>query len=270
MQMNSEDKALAMALLAKSAGDLVEDFADVVVEPVTTGLSGATVLRATQPGRSPRYLKLAHRAAAAALRDEVARTQWLAAHGVAVPHVLNVEERPNAYAVLMDTVPGVPADQSDLPVLYLGDALGQALAALHSLSPAQCPFDETLAVRLARASTAVAAGEIDGHAFDARNHSIAPAALLAGLVATPPREDVVVVHGDATMSNLMIDNKGQVGFIDCSNAGRGDRYLDLALLAADIENHHGAEAAVRFRKAYGVNHWDHAKARFYLDLYEFF
>jgi aminoglycoside phosphotransferase len=83
-------------------------------------------------------------------------------------------------------------------------------------------------------------------------------------------EDIVVVHGDTTLSNLMIDPEGNVGFIDCGSAGRGDRYLDLAVLAGDIADHHGTDAAAGFAAAYGERTWDTAKARFYLDLYELF
>ena len=82
--------------------------------------------------------------------------------------------------------------------------------------------------------------------------------------------ELEVVHGDATLSNMMIDDDGTLGFIDCGHAGRGDRYLDLAVLAADIADKRGAEAAAQFAGACGLPLWDAAKARYYLDLYELF
>ena len=153
-----------------------------------------------------------------------------------------------------------------LPVALL--AMG--LAALHALPPEGCPFDESLAIRLARANRAISAGEMDPGEFPAHNLGIAPEVLLQRLIADEPGEDIVVVHGDATLSNMMIDKNGNLGFVDCGNAGRGDRYVDLAVLAADIEDDRGAEAAAQFVKAYGVHAWDPAKARYYTDLYELF
>lgn len=263
--MNHEAEALAL-LRADGAAAL----ADVRLERVTTGMSGARVYRVVQPGRLVRYVKIGRDDAAAALRDEAARTAWLASQGIAVPSILRVSNQPGSYAILMHALPGTPADVSILPAPRLAVALGKAMAALHALRPSDCPFDETLGVRLPRAAKAVAAGDIDGADFEAHNRGTAPGALLARLSAPQPSEDVVVVHGDATLSNLMVDGEGNVGFIDCGNAGRGDRYLDLAVLAADIAEHHGAEAAAGFTAAYGERHWDAAKSRYYLDLYELF
>jgi aminoglycoside 3'-phosphotransferase II len=201
------------------------------------------------------------------MRDEVARTAWLFARGIHVPRILCMEEQADRLAVLMEAVPGVPADVSPLPVL---DALAKGLAALHTLSAAECPFDESLATRLPRAAAAIAAGKVDPGTFEPRHRGIAPEALLARLIAEQPDEDIVVVHGDAMLNNIMITAQGELGFIDCGNAGRGDRYLDLALLATDIEAHHGAQAAARFVACYSEASWDRAKAGFYLDLYELF
>ncbi len=138
-------------------------------------------------------------------------------------------------------LPGAPAETLRCPCPELVDALAAALTALHALPPTDCPFDETLAKRLARATAAVAAGEVDPSQFADRNSAVKPDDLLARLAATQPAEDLVVVHGDATLSNLIVDDGGCIGFVDCGNAGRGDRYLDLAVLADDIREHFGPE-----------------------------
>lgn len=263
--MNHEAEALA---LLRPDGDAA--LSDVRLERVTSGMSGARVYRVVQPGRLVRYVKIGRDEAVAPLQEEAARTAWLASQGIAVPSILRVSNQPGSYAILMHALPGTPADVSILPAPRLIAALAQALAALHALPPDDCPFDETLGTRLPRAAAAVAAGKIDSGDFEAHNRGTAPEALLARLRAPQHAEDVVVVHGDATLSNLMIDAEGNVGFIDCGNTGRGDRYLDLAVLAADIAEHHGAAAVASFTAAYGERNWDAAKARYYLDLYELF
>lgn len=261
-----QDMRLAMALLLDSGS---KQPSEARLVPVSGGMSGATVIRAIERGRPPRYVKIARGRYAAALRDEIARTRWLAARGIAVPHIVCTEDRADCVAMLMHAAPGSPIDDSRLPSSRIAAALGAALAALHAVPADDCPFDETLATRLARAAAAVAKGEIDGDDFDDRNSGVAPDVLLARLGAALPAEDIVVVHGDATLDNVMIDTGGGVSFIDCGNAGRGDRYLDLAVMASGIAEHFGADAVKDFARAYG-GAWDGVKARYYLDLYELF
>lgn len=265
--MTDDHEAFARALLRKE--DRTGN-SQPRLEPVTGGMSGAAVFRVVRGARPPRYLKVALNDAAAALLDEIARTGWLAKRGIPVPRILRIEDQSDRVAVLTEAMAGVPADTSPLPVARLIEALAKSLAALHALPPGDCPFDESLAIRLSRAAEAVSAGEIDPDEFDPRNRKIAPEALLRRLTASKPDEDIVVVHGDATLSNIMIDESGTPGFLDCGHAGRGDRYIDLAVLSADIEEHFGVKAAARFAGLYGTVGWDTAKASYYLDLYELF
>jgi aminoglycoside 3'-phosphotransferase-2 len=247
-----------------------EELAEAKFEPLATGLSEAAVFQVTAGGRPPRYLKMAHGKAAAALRQEIARTTWLAQRHVRVPEILRVEDKAAQTILLMKAVPGFPGHERPLATADLIAALASALGRLHALPIAECPFDESVATRLSRASAAIAAGEVDPDAFDPRNRATDPADLLARLALNRPAEDSVVVHGDATLSNMIVDSDGTVGFVDCGNAGRADRYTDLAVLYTDISDHYGAEAAQRFSRIYSPAGWDGAKARFFSDLYELF
>jgi aminoglycoside 3'-phosphotransferase-2 len=266
--MTDAPETLARELLMLDDG---ADAAAAVLKSVTGGMSGTAVFRATRPGRPPRYLKIAHdRDSADALRAEIARTAWLGERGVAVAEILHVLDRGDRAGMLTAAMTGLPADTSPLPTPLLIAALAKTMAALHALPPGLCPFDETLAIRLGRAQRAIAEGSVDPAAFEPRNRAARPADLLRRLTAAPPRESIVVVHGDATLSNIIIDNDGTTGLIDCGNSGRADRYTDLAVLYADIQAHRGAEAAEQFIHAYGLHAYDAAKARYYGDLYEFF
>lgn len=263
--MNNGHKSLARAVLAMHGGG-----ARARLVPVTIGMSEAAVFRVTG-GDEPLYVKAATGPAARALRDETARTRWLGAQGVPVPTVLHVADQNAGVAMLMAALPGQPADLSTMPTPRLVAALAKALASLHALSASACPFDETLETRLARAERAIAAGEADPAEFDERNRGIAPVDLLRRLRAEQPRGgDIVVLHGDATLGNIIIDDNGCVGFIDCGHAGRGDRYTDLALLHADIIEHRGRDAGSQFLAAYGASDFDDARGRYFLDLYELF
>jgi aminoglycoside 3'-phosphotransferase-2 len=239
------------------------------IESVTEGMSGADLFRVTEDGQPLRYLKIARDEMIAPLRNEIARAQWLGSQGIRVPDILRVEEHHGELAMLTAGLPGAPADDNPLADDLLIDAIAAAMKTLHRLPPAACPFDESLAVRLAAAAKAVVNEDVDPEYFEPRNHGVAPAVLLDRLMAEPPAEDIVVVHGDASLNNLIVDADGHVGFVDCGNTGRGDRYLDLAVLAVEIEETFGAGAAARFIRVYGAP-WNAEKARYFSDLYELF
>ncbi|MDO9411803.1 MAG: aminoglycoside 3'-phosphotransferase [Pseudolabrys sp.] len=257
--MNDDHESLARDVLE------LHGETHAALEPVTIGMSEASVFRA-----GATFVKVATGTAATALRDEAARTQWLAARGIHVPLLLRIDDRGGSIAVLMAAMAGVPADESPLPTPVFVQRLGQALAELHALPIAPCPFDESVTVRLARAQAAIDKGDVNPSDFEPRNRKTKPADLLHRLRSEQPRDDIVVLHGDATLGNIIIDGNGIPGFIDCGNAGRGGRYTDLVLLHADIVEHRGVDAGAQFLAAYGAQDFDTAKARFYLDLYELF
>jgi aminoglycoside 3'-phosphotransferase II len=240
--------------------------------PVTSGESGAHVFRILDPTAGDRYLKIAMGAGADHLRREVERTQWLASVGIRVPTVLLRFGSTAAFAVTMTALDGQSAagigGENWRPVVR---AIAHAFVAIHGLPVNACPFDETLNVRLARAHDHVRKGEIDSSQFDARNAGVAPEDLYERLKAgVPAQEDRVVIHGDATLSNLIFANDGKIGFVDCGNCGRSDRYVDLAPLVRELADRFGAEARNIFLHTYGMLEWDDRKAEFYGDLYELF
>lgn len=246
------------------------ELAGARIEPVTEGMSGALLFRVSANCQPVRYLKVAQDDAIPALRREIERTKWLAGKGLSVPPILRVEEKSDQAVMLTQAVPGLPAETTTLTPARLIPALAHGLATLHQLPPASCPFDESLAVRLSNAANAVASGEVDPESFDPRNRGTTPESLLTRLAENQPEQDIVVVHGDATLTNLVVDEEGNLGFVDCGNAGYGDRYIDLAVLHGEIQERFGPEAAALFVRSYGLCDWDANRARYFSDLYELF
>jgi aminoglycoside 3'-phosphotransferase-2 len=266
--MDRHRSTLSLAALSL-AGDWKE-LAHARIEPVTDGMSGAELFCVSEDGQPVRYLKIARNQSIASLRREIERTQWLSAQGFRVPAILRIDEQADQLAMLTQAVPGMQAQSSTIPPDRLMDILARGMAALHRLPPASCPFDESLSTRLSVAEQVVAAGDVEPEHFEHRNHGITPEMLLQRLKDDRPTEDTVVIHGDATLTNLIVDADGGLGFVDCGNAGRGDRYIDLAVLYGEIEDHFGDEAASDFIRAYGLRDWDAVKARYFSDLYELF
>ena len=240
--------------------------------PVTSGMSGAYVFRILDPQSGDRYLKVGIGTNADQLRREGARTKWLASEGLRVPEVVMQFDGANLFAMTMAALDGqssvFTSPDNWRPVV---GAIAHAFAAMHSLPTNACPFDESLNVRLARARELIRRGEIDAAQFHTRNAGITPEGLYRRLEAgIPAQEDCVVTHGDATLSNLIFGNDGKIGFVDCGNCGKSDRYVDLAPLFGELADQFGPQARDMFLETYGRLHWDMQKVEFYSDLYELF
>jgi aminoglycoside 3'-phosphotransferase II len=240
---------------------------DARFETVVAGMSGAEVCRVR--GEPERYLKIGRGRQAGVIRDEAARTATLRQLGAPVAAADLFTDGKRSAALLMNALPGAPANFSQLSPEVVVRAAAGALRALHDLPIDNFGFDERVVVRLARAKRDIAGGDVNPQHFEARNKNTAPALLHAKLKATIPPETFVVVHGDATLDNIIIADDEKIGFIDCGRAGLADAYTDLAVMTGDIAERFGPEWVEPFMKAYGAE-LDPSKAAYFSDLYEFF
>jgi aminoglycoside 3'-phosphotransferase-2 len=235
------------------------------------GMSGASVFRVRSANSISHYLKVACDDRAHVLAEEIARTEWLSAHDIAVPRFVKQFQSETFTAALMTAVPGRHLTQDEENLLKMVHSLGRGLALLHSIPSETCPFDEMPITRLQRAKKAVDSGLVDITQFDERNVRLTPRRIYDRLIRNiPTRNQTVVAHGDATLSNILVCPSGEVGFIDCGNSGRSDPYLDLAILKEDLLTCFGTDAAQRFLEAYGLREWDEQRDNFFRDLYELF
>jgi aminoglycoside 3'-phosphotransferase-2 len=243
---------------------------DREAEQVQEGMGGASVFRLPDAD-GDRFLKLASGPVAPPLAQEIARTEWLSRRRLHVPQILMAVRTETVVAILMTAVAGRHLVSGDGNVLEAARTIGRGLARLHALPIADCPFDETVGTRMQRAREAVDRNLIDASEFHGRNAGVSPEEVYERLVRTiPGTEDLVVIHGDATLSNQLIRPDGDLGFIDCGNAGRSDRYVDLAIIEEELRTEFGPDAAGCFIAACGVHMWDERKAAFFSDLYELF
>jgi aminoglycoside 3'-phosphotransferase II len=267
MPLTMADQDL-IAVLPKAWRSAICQFA---IERTDRGMGGANVFRLHDPGGTELYLKVVAGTAVSELRREIERTTWLEKHGVRVPEIIRVHEGSSFGACLMTPVPGChPQEVLGRRSQVMLD-LANGLRSLHSMPTANCPFDESIGARLTRAGEMIKAGVINPECFADRNKGLSPETIYDRLVhSIPEHESVVVVHGDATFDNLLVDETGRVGFVDCGYAGRGDRYLDLSTLVMEIDEHFGWEAKHLFVSSYGIGDLDTRKSEFFNDLYELF
>jgi aminoglycoside 3'-phosphotransferase-2 len=253
--------------------------AGAALGPIDPGRARAEVWRVERDGRVDAVVK---RTAPADEADpwaggavaEAERLRWLAGRA-AVPEVRAVHvDADGAGWLLTGALPGTDATD----VAHHGDverlvaAVGRGLRRFHDEVPvAACPFDTRLEVRLAAARARIAAGRVDPDDFEPLHRGRRPEDLVE-LVESLHRddEDLVVVHGDPSLPNVVLGHGEVVGWVDVGRSGVADRYLDLAIVARSVARNVGASAVGPLFDAYGVDWPDVRRIECYTLLDELF
>lgn len=208
----------------------------------------------------------------ALLRQEIDVMRWLGERA-RTPAILWAGPCEAGYGLITEAVPGSPVshvaqDQARGALI----ATIEALAALHALPSADCPFDRTLAARWPLAQAQVEAGLVDEDDFDAERAGwTAPQALAHARAIAPTSEDLVLTHGDASLPNFIWSEGGAVTLLDLGRFGLADRYQDLAIfLRSAKRNHPHIDAPALLREHYPLAQVDETACAFYRLLDEFF
>ncbi len=231
-------------------------------EPVTVGESDTEVYR-----RDSVYAKCCGPAGVEELAVERDRLKWLA--GTSIPGATLVDwwEGPEGAALLTSAVPGVAA--SELPWSpELVRSFAGALRAFHELPVESCPFERRLDDVLSQVEDVVRRGAVNPAFLTDAWRQIPPEELLAQLRSEVPeilgKLEPVVCHGDACLPNFLFDpdTLEWTGAIDVGRLGIADRYADLALAVAQIEDEWSADPE-DFLSNYGVGSGDRQRLTFY-------
>jgi aminoglycoside phosphotransferase len=239
-------------------------------------MSGARVWRIEAEGQRVRYLKHATGARGRELGEERERLAWLRER-LPVPVVTGWAQDDAGAWLLLGALQGAMAHETAGEIPALVRALGEGLRRVHALPSANCPFDMRLGARLTRAALNIEAGLVDEENVRAAN-GVAPDALLRQLEAARPLEpsgDLVVVHGDYCLPNLLItlERSGAPrvsGYLDWGRAGISDRYLDLAIGARTLRHNLGPGWESLFFMSYGLPEPDRERLAWYETLDELY
>jgi aminoglycoside 3'-phosphotransferase II len=241
---------------------------DALVDLVDHGRSGDLVAKAGEAvvkfASTPANIEL--------LAREIAVLEWLGPQVPTAP-VLWTGELEGGLALVMENLPDRPVSHLSLQEAADGlAATAQALAALHGLDPAGCPFDMRLDIKFALAERHVAAGLVDEDDFDGERVGWnARQALDAAYATRPATERLVLTHGDASLPNFLWSPGRPVRLIDLGRFGLADPYQDLALFLRSAKyNHPDLDAAAILREHYPLAQIDEAACDFYRLMDELF
>ncbi|WP_328334041.1 aminoglycoside 3'-phosphotransferase [Kribbella sp. NBC_00382] len=234
-------------------------------EPVTGGESGAEVYR-----RGEVFAKCCGVSGVGELAAERGRVEWLARTSVPGARVLDWIEWAGGAALLTSAVPGVAA--VDLPWSdKLVASFARGLRALHELPVEECPFERPLAQVVEQAADVVRRSAVTVDFLREDWRATPPDELLARVraeqdeFAAKAAGDLVVCHGDACLPNFLFDpdTLELAGVIDVGRLGAADRYTDLALVPAQLDDVWSVDARAFFT-AYGHPDPDAKRLDFYL------
>jgi kanamycin kinase/aminoglycoside 3'-phosphotransferase-2 len=176
---------------------------------------------------------------------EARRLEWLAGRS-RVPAVLSLAREGDTWTLVTEALPGVHCDDPAV--------MARALRSLHAVPIDDCPFDSGWDALLAEAASAVAGDRVGEIGPDDEIHGHSPGEVLSELLALPPpANDLVLVHGDACVPNVLVEGSRLSGFVDVGRAGIGCRAFDLALASRSLDTNLGAGAGNRFLEAYGAS-----------------
>lgn len=257
--------------LSKAKKSLSPLLDDCTFEEAEHGESNARVLRVLMPDGDAAYLKYGFGVSAEEIRHEHERLVWLR-YQARAPRVLSYASGFDASFLLTEALSGRTGDDaSSADPATIVKGMAQALRELHSIPPQECPFDESLSVRLRRAAIRMEAGLVDEEDFDLPRQGARVTDLYQQLVRQAPGTgQLVVAHGDACPENFIFLGDAFVGLLDCGRVGLADKYQDLALASRNIGAVYGRELADLFFVAYGEPNPDLDKIEYYRILDEFF
>lgn len=253
---------------------LREKIGSATWEKNTIGMSGAGVykLSGIEAGGNA-YLKMAKSGGPETLRAEMEKLKWLADFHWA-PKVLHYENNCDTEYILLSEIEGENLKESEAGILHpteIGRMVAEGLLAIHQLNIANCPFDESIQVKLNKAAQRIQAGLVDADDFDPVYHGQTAEQLFSLLEMNQPQEEnIVFTHGDYSLANILTKNFQITGFVDWGRAGLSDRHQDIAIAIRSLQHNFTDEASQMFINTYGRDKIDFDKVRYYILLDELF
>jgi aminoglycoside phosphotransferase len=242
--------------------------------PVSIGRSDASTARILRPD-GDWFLKLqAVDDLGTTLVGEAERMRWLGSF-VAVPEVVAAGSDGTHEWLVASALSGSDATQPEhhFDLERLVRDLGQALRRFHDLVPIEtCPFDSSTSAAVEHARARVEAGRIDESDFEPLYRGMSAAELYELMVASEVQvdDDLVVLHGDYCVPNVVVHQGSVHGYLDVGRAGVGDRHRDLAIACRSVAHNFGGHAVGLFLDGYGIDRPDLARLDFFVMLDEFF
>jgi len=115
--------------------------------------------------------------------------------------------------------------------------LAEGIKMLQSVQIDNCPFDNSLDIKLNDARENIENNLVDMSDWEANNRSDTPSELLTYLQNNKPTGSTnMFTHGDYCLPNVLLKDNKISGFIDLGQCGIADMYQDIALCVRSFKH----------------------------------
>lgn len=177
------------------------------------------------------------------LRDECERIKWLQGK-INVPEIYYYKEIDNTKYLLMEKKQGISAHKAK----NFAPKIGKVLRDIHNINIKGCPFKQNsvnILYKKAVDNIDVILPQVQEDYPDMSKEDI-----LKFLKEYKPK-DKVIVHGDYSLPNILIDENGTVGLIDLGDVSISSKYFDLFYLRKSLIRNKKIDKLDEILKNYG-------------------
>jgi len=229
-----------LQLISNLPSDLANILHGYSCEQDTIGESPAQVYRFCK-SKNVYYLKI--ESTNGLIKREHEILSWLNGK-LPVPKIKYWHEQDDLFYLMMTEAPGQTAlnfvnDKLREPYENTIKALAEGLLMLQSIDISNCPFHNTLDMKLTHALCNIQNDSIDMEDWEERTRCATPMDLYHWLVANKPNEELCFTHDDYTPENIFTKDKKLTCIIDVGGCGIADKWKDIALCIRSINIHLG-------------------------------
>jgi len=213
------------------------------------GHSVCEVLEVKLKNGSDAILKVQFMTGRNSLSDEYERLTWLKAHEINSPSVYYFNRINDVEYLLMEKIVGLPAFK------YSGLCykLGKELRKIHDLYRFNPSFtnnstDELLKQVLNKIDSILP--QIFEMYPDFTRDSV-----IQFMIDNKPENDVLV-HGDYSLPNLLVDKCEKIGFIDLGDVSVSSKYFDFFYFVKSLKRNKKIDELPDFMRGYGIDEFD--------------
>lgn len=178
------------------------------------------------------------------LYEEFKRIDWLQ-NKFRVPKIYYYTEQNNIKYLLMEKIEGVAAHKYD-NFAYL---IGKKLKEFHNIDINNCTFHQNNVENLMKN----ALNNIDVIYPQIKEESNMTKEQLIQFIKNNAPTDKVLVHGDYSLPNILINEKGEVGVIDLGDVSISSKYFDFYYLVKSLKRNKKEEKLDELLKGYGID-----------------
>lgn len=220
--------------------DLIDESS---LEKNNVGFSSSDVFMLKMKNGKDAVLKIQTLSSRNNLRDECERIKWLQGK-VNVPEIYYYKEIANTKYLLMERKQGLSAHKTE----NFAPKIGKVLRDIHNIDIKGCTFKQNAVNVLYK--KAIDNIDIILPQVQEDYPEMSKEDILEFLKNNKPK-DRVLVHGDYSLPNILIDENGEVGLIDLGDVSISSKYFDFFYLRKSLIRNKKIDKLDELLKSYG-------------------